>query len=682
MAGPYTPVGELPGIGEKRRKALEKLGIRTLLDLISHFPRRYEDRTGRTEIASAPDDLTVCIEALIGTSPTTTRIRGGLTLTKFKIADSSGVLDVVFFNQPWLSSQLKQGETYVFCGKIHTGNRYRQMASPIIEAPGKNEVTGRIVPIYPAAAGVSQLMLSRCMRVGLDACEPILPDALPDEVRMAHGLCRIGYAYEQIHFPDSAETLDIARRRLAFEELFFFSAGIRRLRAGRDAISVAPARKIDLAPFYAALPFTLTGAQQRAIADGASDMTSGRVMNRLVQGDVGSGKTMVAAALAYFMAKNGRQSALMAPTEILARQHFATLEPLLAPLGLHVGVLTGATKAKDRRELLFAMKAGTIDLVIGTHALLTGDVEWRDLGLVITDEQHRFGVAQRSALAEKGLRPHLLVMSATPIPRTLALILYGDLDVSIIDELPPGRKAIQTFAVGSDYRERLYAFIRKLVTEGRQVYIVCPMVEENDELPDEKKAVTKYAGELQKNVFPDLRVDFVHGRMKPKEKDAVMQRFAAGETDILVSTTVIEVGVDVPNAALMLIENAERFGLSQLHQLRGRVGRGQHQSYCVLVSDNQNEETRARLAVMCKTANGFAIAEEDLRLRGPGDFFGERQHGLPGLRVADIGFDTRLAQEAQKAAEDYVKEDPDFKHCPAAAERLKKLFEVSATTLN
>ena len=435
--------------------------------------------------------------------------------------------------------------------------------------------------------------------------------------------------------------------------------------------------------FYQALPFSLTGAQRRCVDEALSDMVSGVPMNRLCQGDVGSGKTMVAAACAYFCVKNGRQAALMAPTEILARQHYAGLASLLEPLGIRCGLLTGSTPAREKRATAAALASGEIDFVIGTHALITGDLGYANLGLVITDEQHRFGVAQRAALAAKGTHPHTLVMSATPIPRTLALILYGDLDVSIIDELPPGRQPVATYAVPGSYHPRVYAFIRKLVDQGRQAYVVCPMVDEGEDGgSDERKAVTEYDRHLQTEIFPDLRVAFVHGKMKPREKDAVMAAFAARETDILVSTTVIEVGVDVPNAAVMVVENAERFGLSQLHQLRGRVGRGKHQSYCILISDNRNEETRQRLRVMTKTTDGFRIAEEDLRLRGPGDFFGQRQHGLPGLRVADIGCDTALLQEAQAAARDLLERDPELTTCPATAQRVAELFAQNADTLN
>ena len=682
MADLTADVRSIRGIGEQRAKALAKLNIHTLRDLISYYPRKYDDRTQLRRIAELVPEESACVAAMVASTPELSHVRKGLDLVKVRAVDETGALDVTFFNQAWLKNNLKQGETYVFFGKAEGNLLRRRMTNPIVEREGQGEFTGRIVPVYPLTAGVSQLILSRSVRQGLEECAAILPDVLPDEVRLGHGLCRIGYAYENIHFPETPEALDIARRRLAFEELFLFTIGLKRLRSRRERAAVPPCRNVDMAPFYNALPFSLTGAQRRSVDEAMADMCSGLPMNRLCQGDVGSGKTMVAAACVYFMVKNGRQAALMAPTEILARQHFGTLNPLLERLGIRCALLTGSTPARMKKTVCGLLKNGEIDFIVGTHALISGGVEYADLGLVVTDEQHRFGVNQRAALAGKGPSPHTLVMSATPIPRTLALILYGDLDVSVIDELPPGRRPIETVAVSGGYHERIYGFIRRLVGEGRQAYIVCPMVEADDEQPDERKAVTEYADMLRAEVFPDLRVAFVHGRMKPKEKDSVMSAFAAGDTDILVSTTVIEVGVDVPNAAVMVIENAERFGLSQLHQLRGRVGRGAHLSYCVLISDNRSEETRARLRVMTQTGDGFKIAEEDLRLRGPGDFFGQRQHGLPGLKVADLGCDTLLLQEAQKAAEELLERDPELSAYPATAERVLELFAQSADALN
>ena len=682
MADLNTDVRYIKGIGEAKAKSLGKLGIATLGDLINWFPRRYEDRREIKPISQLIPGEPACVSAMIASEPKLSHIRKGMDLVKVRAVDDTGALDVTFFNQSWLKNQLRVGETYTFYGRAEGSLLRKSMASPIVEPEGRREHTGRIVPIYPLTAGISQLLLSRAIRQGLDSCADILPDCLPDSVRQAHQLCRVNYAYENIHFPESPEALDIARRRLAFEELFFFAIGLKLLRSRRETVSVEPFQPVDMAPFYNALPFTLTDAQRRCVEDAIADMQSGKPMNRLCQGDVGSGKTMVAAACVYFCIKNGHQAALMAPTELLAEQHYRGLAPLLERLNIRCALLTGSTTAKTKRSVTAQLATGEIDFAIGTHALISGSVAYADLGLVVTDEQHRFGVAQRTALAEKGEHPHTLVMSATPIPRTLALILYGDLDVSVIDQLPPGRKPIETYAVTSAYHPRLYAFIRKQVEAGRQVYIVCPMVSENDELPDERKAVTEYAQKLQTEIFPDLKVAFVHGKMKATEKDAVMSAFAAGKTDILVSTTVIEVGVDVPNANLLVVENAARFGLSQLQQLRGRVGRGQHQSYCVLVSDNKNDETRQRLKAMTKTADGFKIAEEDLRLRGPGDFFGLRQHGLPGLRVADLGCDTRLLAEAQSAADGLLAEDPALTHHPATAERVRKLFQQSENSLN
>lgn len=684
MADLNTDVRYIKGIGEQRAKALGKLGIATLRDLISYFPRAYDDRSALRRIADLVPGETAGVAAMVASPPTISHIRKGLDLVKLRAVDDTGTLDVTFFNQAWLKNSLHQGETYIFYGRAEGSLLRHQMANPVVEPEGRREVTGRIVPIYPLTAGVSQLILSRSIRQGLNACADILPDVLPDRVRQHHQLCRIEYAYENIHFPESAEALDLARRRLAFEELFLFTIGLERLRSRREVVHVPPCGGVDMELFYRALPFTLTDAQRRCVEEALADMRSGTPMNRLCQGDVGSGKTMVAAACVYFMVKNGRQAALMAPTEILAQQHYQGLAPLLENLGIRCALLTGSTTAKTKRSITQQLESGEIDFAIGTHALITGSVAYRDLGLVVTDEQHRFGVAQRAELAAKGDHPHILVMSATPIPRTLALILYGDLDVSIIDQLPPGRQPVQTFAVTGGYHQRVYRFIRKLVGEGRQAYIVCPMVEENDQLPDERKAVTEYAKKLQSEVFPDLKVAFVHGKMKPKEKDAVMAAFAAHETDILVSTTVIEVGVDVPNAALMVVENADRFGLSQLHQLRGRVGRGKHQSYCVLMTSTHSAESRERLRVLAKTADGFRIAEEDLKLRGPGDFFGQRQHGLPQLGIADLAADMRVLKEAQQAAQKLLEADPGLsrrEHAPLLG-RVRRLFAQHGDMFN
>ena len=682
MADLGTNVRYIKGIGEARAAALEKLGITTLGDLIAYFPRGYEDRTQVRPIRELTAGESVCVRGMVAADLTAYRISGGRTIAKTRVVDDSGSLDLVFFNMEHRRDALHQGDVCVFFGKVEDNLRRKQMINPLFEPEGRQQVTGRIMPIYPLTAGVTQGLMARAARQGLDACRELLPDVLPDEVRQAHKLCYVNYAYENIHFPASPEALEVARRRLVFEELFLLTCGLQLLRQRRRDVAGPACRRMSMEPFYRRLPFALTGAQRRAIADAVEDMVSGKPMNRLCQGDVGSGKTMVAAACIWFAVENGWQTALMAPTEILARQHYQGLAPLLARFSIRCALLTGSTRSRERREILAGLADGSIDLCIGTHALLTEDVQYQKLGLVVTDEQHRFGVNQRAALSQKAEDPHLLVLSATPIPRTLALVIYGDLDVSVIDELPPGRQKVDTFALGESYRPRVQAFIRKLAAAGQQIFIVCPLVGEPDQIPDERKAVTAYAEMLQKEVFPDLRIAPIHGKMKPKEKDAVMRAFAAHEIDVLVSTTVIEVGVDVPNAALMLIENAECFGLSQLHQLRGRVGRGRHKSYCVLVSDNKGEENKQRLKVMSSTSDGFAIAEEDLKLRGPGDFFGSRQHGLPSLRVADLSCDLSLLHETQSAAEQLLTADPALKNHPLLKARVELLFELNADAMN
>ena len=684
MSDLNTDVRYIKGIGEKKAQALNKLGVFSLRDLVSFFPRKYEDRSEIKPISLTCEGESVCVEAMVADTPRLSRVRRGLDLVKLRAVDDSGVLDITYFNQPYAKDNLHRGESYIFYGRIEASGPRRSMVNPVAEkADGERKVTGRIVPVYRVAQGLSQRLMQQAVRQGLDACLDELPDILPHAVRERNQLAQTAYAFENIHFPRDFEALELARRRLIFEELFVLACALGRMRGERSRESGIRMEPRDMERFWGAIPFSPTGAQRRAAAEAINDMDSGAVMNRLVQGDVGSGKTLVAAALVWHCAENGYMSAFMAPTEILADQHYHTLTELLAPLGLRVGKLTGAMTAKEKRVVREQFKAGQLDLVIGTHALFSADVEYEKLGLVVTDEQHRFGVGQRSALIGKGQKPHVLVMSATPIPRTLALIIYSDLDVSIIDELPPGRQKVDTFAVDESYRARLNGFIRKLVDEGRQVFVVCPMVEENDELPQKLKSAEEHAEALQKE-FPDLRVACVHGKMKPKDKEAVMASMVAGETDILVATTVIEVGVDVPNAALIIVENAERFGLSQLHQLRGRVGRGQHKSWCILVSDNDGEENRARLGIMTKTNDGFKISEEDLRLRGPGDFFGSRQHGLPEMHVADLGEDVNVLQKAQQEATLLLASDPALaapEHT-ALRESVDRLLKVNADSFN
>ena len=692
-----TPLTEFPGVGEVRAKKLEKLGLVRCADLISYFPRDYEDRRQVYSIRSAPLGQKVCISAMAAEHPRLSRIRKGLDLVKLKVVDQAGALHITFFNQGYVERALRAGEEYIFYGVVEEQGSRRTMVNPIFERVGKQNFTGCIVPVYPLTAGITNYLLCTLTQQAVAACAQDMPETLPRGVRLDHELAQAEFSYRNIHFPESFQALELARRRLTFEELFYLSAGLAMLKGRRgDVLGCAiPSRPME--EFLARLPFPLTGAQRRVMEEISRDMASGRPMNRLVQGDVGSGKTVVAAYAAWLAAGAGYQSALMAPTEVLAEQHFRSLSALLEPAGVRVGLLTGSITPAGKKKVRQALAAGEIDLIIGTHALLSQGVEFAKLGLMVADEQHRFGVAQRAALAAKGDSPHVLVMSATPIPRTLALIIYGDLDVSVIDELPPGRTPVETYVVREDKRARMYNFVRRLVGEGRQVYIICPAVEENTEGTMQNvewegdgpaldlKAVTTYAKKLQTEVFPDLRVDFLHGKMKPREKEAVMAAFTAGETQVLVSTTVIEVGVDVPNAALIIIENAERFfGLSQLHQLRGRVGRGKHQSYCVLITNTRSVEAMQRLRTLASTTDGFKISEEDLKLRGPGDFFGSRQHGLPQMKLADLAGDMRLLSEAQESARRLLMADPTLSQPEnrPVLERVRTLFADTPDIFN
>ena len=685
MAQLDTDIRTVKGIGESRAKAMAKLGVGTLYDLVSFFPRAYEDRTVTKPISMLVPGETACVRGVVAAPPTLSRVRRGLDLVKLRVVDEAASLNITFFNQSYVRDALKAGESYVFYGKMTGTARRPELTNPVFEREnGPGAVTERIMPVYRLSAGISQNVMAKAVRQGLTACGDVLPDALPDAVRTKYQLAQARFAYENIHFPTDFESLEIARRRLIFEELFVLSAALHFLKDGREKKAGLVLKPCDLREFTNLLPFSLTGAQKRAIDEALSDMTAGTPMNRLVQGDVGSGKTVVAAACCFFAWKSGFQSAFMAPTEILAEQHFKSFSGLLTPLGLRLGILTGSLTPKQKRTVREQLAAGEIDVIIGTHALISENVAMNHLGLVITDEQHRFGVNQRSALTGKGENPHVLVMSATPIPRTLALIIYGDLDVSVIDELPPGRQTVDTYAVGEKMRRRTYDFIRRLVGEGRQVYIVCPMVEDTETADEDLKSAEEYAVLLRRDVFPDLNVGLVHGHMKAKEKDVVMTSFSAGGTDILVSTTVIEVGVDVPNAALMVVENADRFGLSQLHQLRGRVGRGQHKSYCILFEGAGGETSRERLNVLCETNDGFRISEMDLKLRGPGDFFGSRQHGLPEMHIADLATDMDVLRRAQEAAGDVLRRDKDLRdpENKALRKRIRELFVLNADAFN
>lgn len=671
----------LSGIGPKKEELFAKLGVSTVGELLRLYPRAYEDRTQLVPIAALEVDTPACFIATVATNPQTHRIpkpgKRCLELTKVTVADHTGRLNLTFFNATYAAEKLRRGESYCFYGSVTGDYLGYAMTNPVFEpldAAGK--VTRTIVPIYPLTAGLTNRVVQQAVGEALFRTE--IPELLPAWVCEQYDLCSGAEALRQIHIPTDAAALERARKRLVFEEFFRFSAALSVVRARRQQRRVAPYDTSLASDFSAALPFALTAAQNRAIEEIYADFRSGTPMSRLVQGDVGSGKTMVAAAAVCCAVRNGQQAALLAPTEILARQHFERLKPLFDRLGITCTLLTGSMSPQRKLACRNALADGSVQLVIGTHTLMTESTVFSKLGLVIADEQQRFGVAQRAALLDKGTQPHLLLLSATPIPRTLALILYGDLEVSVIDELPPGRQPIETFLVDESYRKRLNGFIRRQAEEGHQTFIVCPAIEEGE--TDSLKAAEVWAQTLKEQVFPSLRVALLHGKMKGAEKDAVMQAFAAGAYDILVATTVIEVGVDVPNATLMVVENADRFGLSQLHQLRGRIGRGKAQSYCVLVFDNRNAETRKRLKALCATTDGFRIAEEDLKLRGPGDFFGSRQSGLPMLRTGTLSDELSVVRQAQEAAARVVSAGAALPE--ELAEEIRTLLEQGSATLN
>ena len=676
----YGDVRYLKGIGEARAKLLEKLDIRTVYDLISYFPRAYEDRSVIRDISEIQDGEAACVRAAVVTTPLLSRIRKGLNLTRFRIADDSGTAEITFFNQPYIRNNLHVGSRYVFYGRFQRFGSKLSLQNPTFErSDEEGKTTGRIVPVYRLTAGISQNTLIKAIRLGMDNCLDALQDLLPAETIRRYDLPDIRRAYRSIHMPsDMAEAMR-ARERLVFEELFVLACALGSMKNQKrnEAGHVIPAPV--LTEFTDQLPFSLTGAQMKATKEALKDMASGRAMNRLVQGDVGSGKTMVAAACIWAVCRAGLQAAFMAPTELLADQHYRTFSQLLEPMGIRVVQLKGSMGAKHKKEALERLALGEADLAVGTHALLSEGVEFQRLALAVTDEQHRFGVGQRSALAAKTSSPHVLVMSATPIPRTLALILYGDLDVSVIDELPPGRQKVDTYAVDESMRPRIRRFIARLVDEGRQVYVVCPMIEENDEEALELHSASEVYEQLRKEVFPQYRLGLLHGKMKTAEKEAVMAGFVSGEIQILVSTTVVEVGVDVPNAALMVVEDADRFGLSQLHQLRGRVGRGKHKSYCVLFKGKGGGVSSERLEALVKENDGFRIAEEDLKLRGPGDFFGSRQHGLPTLHIADLAASLDVLKEAQAEAARILSSDPALERHTALRRRVESIFLNAAT---
>lgn len=654
-----TDIRFLKGVGEKRAELLQKKGIDTVGALLRFYPRAYLDWQNITPVSECPEGENVCVRAEITSPVKTVNIRRGMTLYKFAAADDSGVIEVTLFNRKYLAENLRQGRSYLFYGKLGYGITLRQMSSPEIMPA---EYMG-IEPVYAATEGLSSKTIEKIMKNALVYADG-MADVIPQGIREKNGLCDFKTALKSIHFPLERQALESAKRRLVFEELFVLQTGLLFLKRRRRALAGCTVKNNLLEEFKRTLSFKLTGAQERVINECLFDMMSPRPMNRLIQGDVGSGKTAVAAALMYISAGNGFQSALMAPTELLAEQHFKTLCKITENSSIKCALLTGSLTKKQKDEVKAGLKSGEIKVAVGTHALLTDDVEFENLGLVVTDEQHRFGVGQRGRLSSKGNNPHTLVMSATPIPRTLGLIIYGDLDISIIDEYPAGRQKIATYCVDSSYNARVYNYIKKFIAEGRQAYIVCPLVDENEALGI--KSASEYYKELSENQFKGYTVGLLHGKMKPKDKENVMRRFAAGEIQLLISTTVIEVGIDVPNAALMVIENAERFGLSQLHQLRGRIGRGKYSSACILISDVKSGDTKRRLDVIKNNTDGFKIADEDLKLRGPGDFLGSRQHGLPDMKIADIFADRETLHLAGKEAEELIKRDPTL-HDPENA---------------
>ena len=642
----------IKGVGDKRAELFNKLGISVVGELIHFYPRKYEDWTKTKKVSDVNDGDNISIKATMITPVKESVIRRGMVLYKCRFSDGESIINVTIFNNKYLAQSLRVYEDYVLFGKIERNFSYASMSSPKIE---KLDNGIRIHSIYPANEKLTSNAIAKVMKNALDVLAP-MQETLDESIRRKYSLITLDSAIRKIHFPQTEVDIENARKRLIFEELLTLQLGLFKLKSTKKTETAHQIKNDCSSEFMTLLPFEMTNAQKRAVSDCVNDMFGEHPMNRLLQGDVGSGKTAVAGALCYTAIKNDLQCALMAPTEILARQHFESLSKILDGKNINVALLTGSTKASDKKKIKKELMDGEINLIIGTHAIIQNDVEFKKLGLVITDEQHRFGVKQRASLVQKGEGVHTLVMSATPIPRTLGLILYGDLDISVLDELPPGRQEIRTDLVTSGYHKRIYGFIKEAIARGEQAYIVCPMVDDSD-LGVDLKSAEEYASQLSETDFAGYNIAILHGKMKPKEKENAMKAFSNGDVKLLVATTVIEVGIDVPNATIMVIENAERFGLSQLHQLRGRIGRGDKKSFCILVSDSNSQETIARLKTIKKNIEGFKIAEEDLKSRGPGDFFGERQHGLPQLKIADMLEDIEILKSAQECAQDILSED-------------------------
>ena len=676
---PRDSIDVIKNIGKTREEQLNKLGIETVEDLIEYYPRDYEDRSHFVPINEIEIGSVNTIKGKVLVSPEARRVRT-ITIVGVRISDSTGAIECVWFNQPYVKNQLIVGKEYTFTGKVIQKFGRIQMESPDYEPVNADSLnTGRIVPVYTVPKKMSQKVIRGCIKEAMDNVDSGLDEYMPKNIIKEHNLCSREFAVRNIHFPENDKAFFKARRRLVFDELLFLQMHLLELKGNVcDKKTSVVIRDFDDSEIRNVLGFNLTDAQEKVLSEIKNNFITGFVMNRLIQGDVGSGKTAVAMISAYIAIKNGYQAVLMAPTDVLANQHYKSFCNTFEALGIKCELLTSGLKKKEKDRAYDNIETGYAKMIIGTHALIQERVKYNNLGLVITDEQHRFGVRQREMLSEKGDEPHILVMTATPIPRTLALILYGDLDISIIDKLPPGRKKVDTFAVDHSYNQRLYAFIKKEVEKGRQVYIICPMIEENDKM--ELKAVLSYTDDLDRNILPELRVSCVHGKMKSTEKQIVMEEFAKGNIDVLVSTTVIEVGINVPNASLMIIENADRFGLSALHQLIGRVGRGSEKSYCILVSDAKSKVAKERLKIMCQTNDGFVISEKDLTLRGPGDFFGTRQHGLPEMKIANLYKDVDILKEVQQTAISIYKEDKELK----SVENLllkAKIFDIFITKI-
>lgn len=646
------------GVGEARAKLLNRLGIFTLRDLITYYPRTYEDRSIPKKIEELVDGEEALVEVMPVTRVSEIHIRRNMTILKMNVRDDTGVCQITWFNQPYLKSMFKAGEWYKFYGKVSRKGNKIEINSPVYDKFEENKNTGRIIPIYPTTYKLPQNTLRRIIETGIHEIDGLIDETLPEYLVSEYKLLALNTAVNQIHFPKSFEDFNLARKRLVFEELLSMQLALLALKNQytKEVRGISFSSEAKMSDVIDCLPFSLTKAQLRVLEEIDKDMEKEKPMNRLLQGDVGSGKTIVALIAAYKCVKCGYQAAIMAPTAILASQHLESFEEVLKKFSIKCELLISGISKKKKEDILSRLENGEIDIIIGTHALLEENVVFKNLGLVVTDEQHRFGVRQRSVIAEKGNNPDVLVMTATPIPRTLALILYGDLDISIIDELPPNRKKIETYAVTKGMDDRVNAFLKKNIDKGRQAYIVCPLVEENEEI--NAKSVMELAENYKNKIFPGYRVEYLHGKMKTKEKDAIMEEFKKGDINILISTTVIEVGVNVPNSSIMVVENAERFGLAQLHQLRGRVGRGEYQSYAILKYNGNSEIIRKRMKVMTETNDGFIISEKDLELRGTGEFFGTRQHGIPEFKIANLFEDIETLKVVQAIAMKIINDDP------------------------